>query len=173
MSNLCFVNFVFEFETIENRNIVLDFFHQKIDDMKNKGEKSIFIGSEDCYLFDCHCFDYKDDIKLCIDGYVNWAIDDKDMISILNYLKTLFSIKSLILEYEEFTNDVLGKYIYENGILRDYYLTMQQFSKVYNQSDYSKFVEEEIEGEEEELYEQYHLNLYKELNDNPTIKILS
>lgn len=167
MSNCCFFSAEIDFENSAER---AKFFKKIDNDIKNIDKyEGLFIGSEERYLLDpaIRCATDKDNV-VYLNGWVAWALEHNEMIEVTDYFKTIAKIKKIDIEYEELMCDIIGKYVFENNVITDYYLTSKQIADVYYKHPYSK---DENDGNDEML-EDYHKKLYEELKNNPTVFVV-
>ena len=120
MANCCFVDFEIEFTSKENKETFFKLMENRISECKRK-DVGVYFGSESKYLFDVECSDVSD-LVVGIHCWVKWSITNEQMVDMLNYIISMATVKSFIVKYQELGNLVYGKYVFENNILKDYYL---------------------------------------------------
>lgn len=166
MSNICFVYMELKFENEVKKNEFFKKYEKEFSDCKKDKEGYLVNmgnSTNKCYLQDPVIYDHASK-EISIDCWVAWSVEHNDIKDIIKEFSNN-GVKYIKCEYEELMNHILGEYIYENGKLKDYYLTDKQFNKVYDNHPYSK----EENFEDEDVYNDYHNKLYIELRNNPTI----
>jgi hypothetical protein len=140
MANCCFVDFEIEFTSKENKETFFKFTENKISECK-RNDVGVYFGSESKYLFDVECSDVSD-LVVDINCWVKWSITNEQMVDILNYIISIGTVKSFIVKYQELGNLVYGKYVFENNILKDYYLEDKDILQFNGEEDIQEHISE-------------------------------
>jgi len=95
-----------------------------------------------------YAYRHQKENKIYLSGDVRWALEHEDMCKLIDFLKQTVPVKDMtvVLDYEERGCEIYGKYILEDGILGDCYLSEEEIP------DYPEPDPDEDEDEIDEDY---------------------
>jgi hypothetical protein len=160
MANCCFIEMEIRFKNKEDKERC---FSMLSNDMKNYDhfEGYVFDGCK-AFIHGFQVYDHSN-YEIAIQGNVNWSLEHDEMKEYLDYFRNNYGIEKMVVHYEELSSDILGKYVFDGKELTDYYLSIDQISDIFENSEYSD------DMDDEDKLDKYHDSLYAELNNHPTV----
>ena len=107
----------------------------------DKRKQGFYIGS-DRYFFDSII--ELDENVVTLTGSVKWGFTNDEILAFIKHLKTIVSVDSAEISYEETGCLLYGKFSYDNGVLFDTYLPESYFPD-YDEETYYEQLEQLLE----------------------------
>ena len=107
----------------------------------DKRKQGFYIGS-DRYFFDSII--ELDENVVTLTGSVKWGFTNDEILAFIKHLKTIVSVDSAEISYEETGCLLYGKFSYEDGVLFDTYLPERYFPD-YDEETYYEQLEQLLE----------------------------